>query len=92
MTFTLLQQKLIEKINSWDDIDKKGIIVAVAKKTYHEPLMKEKLKNAELLILKGFKQREEEVHSGRADVFITDFPYGKKMLEKTKLGKTYKVK
>lgn len=82
--------KTNRKINSWDDIDKKDIIVAVAKGTYHEPLMKENLKNAQLLILKSFKQREEEVHSSRADVFITDFPYGKKMLEKTSWAKLIK--
>ncbi len=75
--------KTNKKIQSWDDIDKKGIIVAVAKGTYHEPVMKKKLKNAELVVIKGFKAREEEVQAGRADVFMTDYPYGKKMLAKT---------
>ncbi|PLY04682.1 MAG: amino acid ABC transporter substrate-binding protein [Arcobacter sp.] len=75
--------KTNRKIKSWDDIDTHGVIVAVAKGTYHEPIMKNKLKNAELLVIKGFKQREEEVQSGRADVFMTDYPYGKKMLVKT---------
>lgn len=79
--------KTNNKVRSWDDIDKKGVIVAVAKGTYHEPVMKEKLKNAELLVIKGFKQREEEVQSGRADVFMTDYPYGKKMLAKTDWAK-----
>ncbi|KAB7889441.1 substrate-binding periplasmic protein [Poseidonibacter ostreae] len=74
-------------IKSWDDIDKKGIIVAVAKGTYHEPIMKKKLKNAELVVIKGFKQREDEVQSGRVDVFMTDYPYSKKMLEKTDWAK-----
>ena len=36
-----------------------------------------------LLVIKGFKQREDEVQSGRADVFMTDFPYSKKMMAKT---------
>ncbi len=79
--------KTNKKIQSWDDIDKKGVVVAVAKGTYHEPVVKEKLKNAELLVIKGFKQREEEVQSGRADVFMTDYPYGKKMLAKTDWAK-----
>jgi len=79
--------KTNKKIQSWDDIDKKGVIVAVAKGTYHEPVMKEKLKNAEILVIKGFEQREEEVQSGRADVFMTDYPYGKKMLAKTNWAK-----
>lgn len=79
--------KTNKRINSWDDIDKKGIVVAVAKGTYHEPVMKDKLKNAELVVIKGFKQREEEVQAGRADVFMTDYPYGKKMLAKTDWAK-----
>ncbi len=79
--------KTNKKIKTWDDIDKKGVIVAVAKGTYHEPVMKEKLKNAKLVVINGFKQREEEVYSGRADVFMTDYPYGKKMLAKTNWAK-----
>lgn len=74
-------------IKKWEDIDKKGVVVTVAKGTYHETVMKNKLKNAELLVIKGFKQREDEVQSGRADVFMTDYPYGKKMLAKTKWAK-----
>lgn len=75
------------KIKSWNDIDKEGIIVSVAKGTYHEPIMKEKLKNATLLIENNFKQREDEVEAGRADVFMTDYPYSKKMLAKTNWAK-----
>lgn len=71
------------KIKKWDDIDKIGVVVAVAKGTYHEPIMKEKLKNAELMVVNGFKAREQEVLAGRADVFMTDYPYGKRMLAKT---------
>ena len=76
-----------QKIKFWDDIDKKDIIVSVAKGTYHEPIMKKQLKNAKLLLIKGFQQRDDEVQAGRADVFITDYPYSKKMLAKTKWAK-----
>jgi len=79
--------KANRKIKSWDDIDKKGVVVSVAKGTYHEPVMKEKLKYAKLQVIKGFKQREDEVQSGRADVFMTDFPYAKKMIAKTDWAK-----
>ncbi|WP_320033726.1 ABC transporter substrate-binding protein [Halarcobacter sp.] len=79
--------KTNKKVKSWDDIDKKGVVVAVAKGTYHEPIMKEKLKNAKLMVIKGFKQREDEVRAGIADVFMTDYPYGKKMLAKTDWAK-----
>ena len=71
-----------KKIHTWDDVDKKGNILAVTKGTYHEPIMKEKLKNAELLVVNGFKAREQEVLAGRADAFMTDYPYGKRMLAK----------
>jgi len=29
------------RVQNWDDIDKQGNIIAVAKGTYHEPIMKE---------------------------------------------------
>lgn len=76
-----------KKIENWDDIDKKGIVVAVAKGTYHEPIMKSKLKNAELLVVDSMHAREQEVQSGRADVFMTDYPFGKRMLAKTDWAK-----
>ena len=75
------------KINSWDDIDKDGVIVAVAKGTYHEPVMKEKLKNAQLLVVDDLNTRQQEVHAGRADVFMTDYPFAKKMLKQTSWAK-----
>lgn len=71
------------KIRTWADIDQPGIIVAVAKGTLHEPLMRERLKNAELIAPATPHAREQEVQSGRADVFITDFPYSRRMLETT---------
>lgn len=79
--------KTNKKIKSWDDIDKKGIVVSVAKGTYHEPVMKEKLKNAKLIVTDSFRQREQEVIAGRADVFMTDYPFSKRMLAKTNWAK-----
>ena len=79
--------KTNRKVKEWDDIDKKGVVVAVAKGTYHEPIMKEKLKNAKLLVVKNFYAREQEVISGRADVFMTDYPFSKRMLAKTDWAK-----
>lgn len=79
--------KTNKKIKEWDDIDKKGVIVSVAKGTYHEPIMKEKLKFAKLFVAEDFYARGQEVISGRADVFMTDFPFGKRMLETTEWAK-----
>ena len=71
------------KIRTWDDIDQPGHVVAVAKGTLHEPLMRERLKQARLSTPETPHAREKEVQSGRADVFMTDFPYSRRMLETT---------
>ena len=72
--------KTNRRIKGWDDIDKPGVVLAVAKGTLHEPVMKEKLKNAQLLVLDTPFAREQEVQSGRADAFITDYPYSQRFL------------
>lgn len=72
--------KTNRRIKSWGDIDKAGTVVAVAKGTLHEPIMKEKLKAAQLLVLDTPFAREQEVQSGRADVFMTDYPYSLRFL------------
>jgi len=71
------------RIKTWSDIDKAGTVVAVAKGTLHEPVMKEKLKLGTLKVLDTSHAREQEVESGRADVFMTDFPYSQRMLKTT---------
>lgn len=68
------------RIKDWEDIDKPGTVVAVAKGTLHEPVMKDKLKAARLLVLDTPFAREQEVQSGRADVFMTDYPYSQRFL------------
>ncbi len=71
------------RIKTWNDIDKPGAVVAVAKGTLHEPVMSGKLKFATLKVLDTPHAREQEVESGRADVFMTDFPYTLRMLKTT---------
>jgi len=78
-----ITSKSNRRIKSWADIDKTGTVVAVAKGTLHEPVMREKLKAATLKVLDTPHAREQEVESGRADVFMTDFPYSRRMLETT---------
>ena len=68
------------RIKTWADIDQPGSVVAVAKGTLHEPVMKERLKAAQLLVLDTPFAREQEVQAGRADVFMTDYPYGQRFL------------
>ena len=71
------------RIRRWEDIDQTGSVVAVAKGTLHEPVMKEKLRAATLKVLDTPHAREQEVESGRADVFMTDFPFSQRMLRTT---------
>jgi len=70
-------------IRSWGDLDQPGNVVAVARGTLHESLMRERLQHAELIALDSPHARELEVISGRADAFITDLPYSIRMLETT---------
>jgi cyclohexadienyl dehydratase len=75
-----IASKTNRRIKSWDDIDKPGSVVAVAKGTLHEPVMKDKLRAAQLLVLDTPFAREQEVQSGRADAFMTDYPYSQRFL------------
>ncbi len=75
-----ISTKANRRIKTWEDIDKPGSVVAVAKGTLHEPVMKTKLKAAQLLVLDTPFAREQEVESGRADVFMTDYPYSQRFL------------
>lgn len=75
-----IASKTNTRVATWDDIDRSGNVVAVAKGTLHEPVMKEKLKSAHLLVLDTPFAREQEVQSGRADVFMTDYPYSQRFL------------
>jgi cyclohexadienyl dehydratase len=73
--------KTNRRIKSWDDIDTPGTVVAVAKGTLHEPVMRDKLRQASLRVLDTPMAREQEVESGRADVFMTDYPFSQRMLK-----------
>jgi ABC-type amino acid transport substrate-binding protein len=75
-----VSSKTNRRIKDWGDIDKSGVIVAVAKGTLHEPVMKARLKAAQLLVLDTPFAREQEVQSGRADVFMTDYPYSQRFM------------
>jgi ABC-type amino acid transport substrate-binding protein len=71
------------RITQWDDIDQPGVVVAVAEGTIHEQVMIDKLRHARLLSLGSPYAREQAVESGRADIFITDYPYSHRMLDRT---------
>ncbi len=68
------------RIQTWRDIDTPGTVVAVAAGTIMEPLMRETLRNAETMVVRQPRTREGEILSGRADVFMSDFPYTRRMV------------
>ena len=70
-------------IKTWDDLDRPGRIISVLKGTYMEPLMKKTLKQATLQVAERPGERERDVESGRADAFMTDYPYTQRMLSNT---------
>ena len=69
------------RIKDWSDIDKPGVVVAVLRGTIHEPVLRVRLKAATLLLVDSPQARDLEVQSGRADLFMTDLPYSKRMTE-----------
>jgi len=70
-------------VRRWEDLDKPGRVIAVQAGTIMEPLMRQTLRQAQLLAVQPPKTREQEVESGRADAFMTDFPYSRRMLDTT---------
>lgn len=67
-------------LRQWKDIDQPGGVVCVQEGTYMEGYMRQHLKQAKLMVVRAPREREQAVLSGRADVFITDYPYSRKVL------------
>lgn len=68
-------------VRDWADIDKPGVQVAVQAGTFMEPVMAQALKQATVVVVKPPATRERELESGRVDVFMTDFPYSRRLLD-----------
>lgn len=68
-------------IKRWEDIDQTGVVVAVQAGTFMEPVMRKALTKARLLVVQPPTSRERELESGRADVFMTDYPYSRRLLD-----------
>jgi ABC-type amino acid transport substrate-binding protein len=67
-------------LKHWADIDKAGHVVMVLKGTIQETAMRLRLSAATLRVAQDVRERESDVQSGRADVFIADYPYTRRML------------
>ena len=68
-------------IRTWADIDKPGVQVAVQAGTFMEPVMADALKQAKMVVIKPPMTRESELEAGRVDVFMTDYPYSRRLLD-----------
>jgi len=68
-------------VTQWSDIDKPGVQVAVQAGTFMEPVMAASLKQARLVTVKPPASRERELEAGRVDVFMTDYPYSRRLLD-----------
>jgi ABC-type amino acid transport substrate-binding protein len=70
-------------IRTWADLDQPGRVIAVLRGTVMEPVMRQRLKRASMLLVQPPHSHVQEVESGRADAFITDFPFSRRMLDLT---------
>lgn len=68
-------------IRDWEDIDQPGVMVGVQAGTFMEPVMRERLKQATLVVIEPPLLRERELQAGRIDVFLTDYPYSRRLLD-----------
>lgn len=64
------------RVRAWAEIDRPGVVVMVAEGAPAQDIMRETLRRAELAVLPPQRRRDAEVQAGRADVFITDMPFG----------------
>mgnify|MGYP006148145213 CR=1 FL=1 len=70
-------------VRQWSDIDQPGVQVGVQAGTFMEPVMRQRLKHAGLVSIHLPQTRERELIAGRVDVFMTDYPYGRALIEST---------
>lgn len=68
-------------VREWSDIDKPGVVVGVQSGTFMEPVMRQSLRHARLAVVRAPATRERELAAGRIDVFMTDYPYSRKLLD-----------
>ena len=68
-------------VRRWEDIDQPGVHVGVQAGTFMEPVMRESLRRATLAVVRAPATREQELEAGRIDVFMTDYPYSRRLLD-----------
>jgi cyclohexadienyl dehydratase len=73
--------KASRNVRNWGDIDQPGVVVAVQAGTFMEPVMRAELKQARIAVIRPPATREQELEAGRVDVFMTDYPYSRRLLD-----------
>lgn len=68
-------------VRQWADIDKAGVLVGVQAGTFMEPAMAASLKHAHIVVVRPPTTREHELQAGRIDVFMSDYPYSRRLLD-----------
>ena len=68
-------------VRQWSDIDQPGVVVGVQAGTFMEHVMRQRLRHAGLASVQLPQTRERELIAGRIDVFMTDYPYGRALVE-----------
>ncbi len=68
-------------VRQWADIDQPGVLVGVQAGTFMEPVMAAALKQAKMVVVRPPVTRERELEAGRIDVFMTDYPYSRRLLD-----------
>lgn len=68
-------------VQQWADIDQPGVLVGVQVGTFMEPIMRAHLKQAQMVVVTPPATRERELEAGRIDVFMTDYPYSRRLLD-----------
>lgn len=77
-----LVSKSQRQIQSWQDIDQPGVVVGVQEGAFLEPLMRDTLIHARLYAVRPPTNREKELQSGRIDVFVSDYPNSRRLLDR----------
>lgn len=70
------------QIRIWNDIDRPGVVVGVQAGSFMEPIMRDTLTQASVVVVRPPMNREKELLSGRVDVFMTDYPNGRRVLDR----------
>lgn len=68
------------QIRRWADMDQEGNVVVVQSGTFMDGYARGAMTRARIVAVARPQEREEEVQAGRADAFLTDYPYGQRML------------